>query len=286
MKHWKSLGAVPPSALGEARLQIHHAAQLLAVAIGQSLIPARPDDSHTALTWDAAGELWLGQEIPPLSRSAGDPLQAGLRPADLMLMLGEKGLPLAGKTLAEALGWLRRELSLQGRDGELPSLKSPYEIPPHGLAAGARFAAPGAAAVELAAYYGNVHGLLVDLVATRAPETPILTWPHHFDHAILLQLGQRGDDLCSIGIGLSPGDGSYDQPYFYVTPWPVPPAGDLPPLPFGSWRRQGFFGAILTASELLDGEPVGQERRTRAYLSAAINAADKMLAECRLGAEG
>jgi len=41
---------VPPTGLTDARLQLHHAAQI-AVSAAISYVAARPDDSHTALTW-------------------------------------------------------------------------------------------------------------------------------------------------------------------------------------------------------------------------------------------
>src|SRR4051794_14212309 len=44
---WRPLGAVPPTALVDARVQLHHAAQVTnAAAI--SLLPPAADDSHTS----------------------------------------------------------------------------------------------------------------------------------------------------------------------------------------------------------------------------------------------
>ena len=55
----------------------------------------------------------------------------------------------------------------------------------------------------------------------------------------------------AVGVGLSPGDTSYGQPYFYVNPWPRLDANDLPGLPGpGHWHSEGFVGAILTGTEL------------------------------------
>ena len=52
---------------------------------------------------------------------------------------------------------------------------------------------------------------------------------------------------------MSPGDESYQQPYFYVNPWPHLDADGLPPAPApGHWHRDGFVGAIATGEELLD----------------------------------
>jgi hypothetical protein len=50
---------------------------------------------------------------------------------------------------------------------------------------------------------------------------------------------------------MSPGDGSYSQPYFYVSPWPYPDVSTLPPLVLGHWHTEGWVGAVLTAEEIL-----------------------------------
>jgi hypothetical protein len=50
-RRWKLLGAVAPTALVAARMQLHHAAQV-ANAAAISLLPPEPDDSHTSFAWD------------------------------------------------------------------------------------------------------------------------------------------------------------------------------------------------------------------------------------------
>jgi hypothetical protein len=78
-------------------------------------------------------------------------------------------------------------------------------------------------------------------------------WPHHFDIAILVGLEQGDPEHArSIGIGLSPGDDYYAQPYVYACPYPKPDTADLPALPPGGrWHTREFFGAVATASDLL-----------------------------------
>ena len=84
-------------------------------------------------------------------------------------------------------------------------------------------------------------------------------WPHHFDIATLwtLDAGVDAEEARSVGMGLSPGDGTYAQPYWYVTPWPYPQATaeELPPLPAGRWhaeaRNGGWTGAVLLGEELV-----------------------------------
>jgi hypothetical protein len=54
----------------------------------------------------------------------------------------------------------------------------------------------------------------------------------------------------SVGIGLSPGDHYYDEPYFYVSAYPSSAPEALPPWDeLGHWHTTEFTSLILTASE-------------------------------------
>src|SRR5260221_14637552 len=56
----------------------------------------------------------------------------------------------------------------------------------------------------------------------------------------------------SIGIGVSPGDEFYDQPYVYISPSPQLNTAQLPDLPApGHWHTQGFVGAVVTGEAIL-----------------------------------
>ncbi len=78
--------------------------------------------------------------------------------------------------------------------------------------------------------------------------------------------------------GFSPGDGSYDQPYFYVTPWPYPEAANLPSLAEGAeWHRSGWTGAVFTAERLLSVPPAEQEHSARKALERAVSASRELL---------
>jgi len=82
----------------------------------------------------------------------------------------------------------------------------------------------------------------------------------------------------TIGIGLSPGDGSYDEPYWYVTPWPYPESVTRPPLAKGHWHSEGFVAAILTGTELLESSHAApQADVVDAFLDSAISVGRKLL---------
>lgn len=263
MSAWIQVGEVPPRELTEARLELHHAAQLVSIAVGRALVAHRDDDSHTTLAWRAGAGQWVGEEIPDTGG-----LRAGLRPSDLALTLGhesepdEHALALAGKTLEDGLAWLRREL---GRDAV--AFDFHFEMPHHPVADGAAFRSELKDGFEeLGRYFANGTLLLEAAAVGRDNASIIRTWPHHFDVGMLLPEGDRG-----VGPGLAPGDEHFDEPYLYVNVWPRPESSQLPPLPRGHWQTEGFFAAILTATELLEGSGEGQEERASEFLAAAID---------------
>jgi hypothetical protein len=75
--------------------------------------------------------------------------------------------------------------------------------------------------------------------------TIVHIWPHHFDMATLLYLPGHGESM-TIGIGLSPGDMNYAEPYWYVPPYPYPQVARFPELDgHGMWHTQDWVRAIL-----------------------------------------
>lgn len=98
---------------------------------------------------------------------------------------------------------------------------------------------------------------------------PVQLWPHHFDIAVLVALEEgHAERARSIGVGVSPGDEYYAEPYLYASPYPRPEASSLPALPTGArWHTKDFLAAVATATELLAlGDP-------RAAAGAIIDAA-------------
>ena len=288
MTSWQELGSVPPRELAAARNTLHHAAQLPGMAFGGCLVPARDDFSHTSLGWDHEAALWLSDPIPGTNN-----LHAGLRPADLALTLGlgidpaVDVLPLPGQSLADALNWLRERPSAHGVDASEIKLELSYEdeMPSHPVADGVAFAdVDPAARRELAAWFGNAALLLAGVTARHEGAAAPRTWPHHFDIGTLFPVGPpENRESQTIGAGMTPGDsvGGYDEPYIYVNAWPMPDElPELPELPAGSWNTEGWLGAVLTGSELLDGtsgDAAAQEARAREFIDAAIAGARELL---------
>jgi hypothetical protein len=194
-----------------------------------------------------------------------------------LLAIGDAGrvkaeLSLAGRTLDEGMAWAAAQL------GRAPgSLVRPaYDMPDHpGLRGEAFRLQPSAAFQELAAFYDDAARLLAAVAAGEPGASEVRLWPHHFDLATLITVAPaaKGEQARTIGVGLSPGDASYAEPYLCVSPWPYPDAAWKPPQLAGQgrWHSQGFCGAVLTGSDLvMAGGAEAQAARAVEFLRAAI----------------
>jgi hypothetical protein len=265
---WQSLGATPPTVLAAARVQLHHAAQV-ADAAAISLLRAEPDDSHTSFEWDATLGALVSREIP-----APRPFRVALHVAALELVALDgddaplSSFPLDGRALPDALAWLQTFVTRERGDAPV-TMHRHFEIPgappdaahPWSLGDGAAFR-------ELAAWYANADAVL------RTLGGPVRCWPHHFDLATLLEMPRAEDDVRrTIGVGLSPGDDSYAEPYWYVSPYPYPRADALPALGAGHWHREGWVGAVLTGTETVAaGDADAQARLVHDFVIEALSA--------------
>ncbi len=273
---WKQLTEDPRS-LVDARLQLHHAAQLVS-GVGRSYGEKKPDDSHTALTWSQSEGALVGRTFE------GCAALLALAPAELRATgrnAESKGFALASSTLAEAEQWLVGELSARtGRD--LGSSLAPlhYEIPSHAVGEGASFRFQGDSLAELGRWFANAYELLSEVRRRRPHATEILCWPHHFDIALLIEL-DRGRDVDrprTIGVGMSPGDDYADEPYLYIGPYPRPADAALPRLTNGRWRTDGAFNIILKGSEAAaESSAAAQAALASSFLDEAIAAAEQVL---------
>ena len=242
---WSMLRHPEPTELAAARVLAHRAVQWPARAARANLDPA-PDDSHTSLAWDPTMAALLGQ---PLEGG----VRVGLRVAVHELVFTKakrtEACRLAGKADEEVGNWLDGKLAAEGLKPASGS-KLPYDLPPTLFA---RAADEALGLATLAVWFAAGAELLEELRKKykrfKPGPTPVRCWPHHFDIALLVQV----DDARSIGIGLSPGDGYYAQPYFYLSPYPKPDTENLPQLPPGGrWHTKGFFGAVAPAVDILE----------------------------------
>jgi len=267
-----------PAGLREARLQAHWALQAVA-AVGAAVVRARPDDSHASTHWLPRHHALAGEATAGKRRAA-------LRLPDLSaLLLDEQGAvveehPLGDENVQGELEWFTVALERQGEPvGQTLSLAS-YEMPPLPAGCAGRFEVSGALD-ELARWFGNAAMFLDAVQQSSAGASPVRCWPHHFDLATLINLdcGEADPEKArSIGVGLSPGDGAYDEPYFYVNPWPPPDAEKLPALDGpGEWHTANWVGAVLPARNIVSAPGDEQARRVAEHLEASLAACQRLL---------
>ena len=261
------------SALHDARLELHYATRLLA-STAHSMRPHADDDSHTALT--------LGLDRVSLETQPLDP--DGLTLALVMPALALEwrlgshvttATALAGMRMQDGHDWLN-----QTRPSEAPRIdvRSFPDFPEHALAEEGRFTAQEPVArAQLAAEYSTAEQALADALLGASQASPLRVWPHHFDLGALVPLGGAEQ---TIGLGFSPGDESYDEPYYYVSPYPQPEPAALPEWTGpGHWHTQGFVSLVLTASErdVHDARGGGVSDAVNSYLREALQMARALI---------
>lgn len=264
---WQLLGSAPPASLTATRLQLHYGAYVLASA-AHALLEHAADDSHSNLGLDPAHRSLCTRDLRD-----GLALHLDLEDFALVARRGSDAtdrLPLAGRTFADALAWAT---TATGAAAAISRREYP-DFPDSPIMTGGAFSASDRRELaELGRWFENAHSLLEAL----RPDAPTITearvWPHHFDLGALVPLSEDGQ--VTIGLGFSPGDAEFDQPYFYCSPYP-PPSSDspLPELPAGAWNTS-FVSALLKADELLASE-AQQETATR-YWNGAVQRCRELL---------
>ncbi|MCA9320830.1 MAG: hypothetical protein KDB53_08855, partial [Planctomycetes bacterium] len=264
---WQGLGLVSPSDLSDLRVSLHYGAILLGSA-SQAMLEAQDDHSHTNLAFDPRLKSLVGR---PLVAAQSRVLALDLPRFRIVLRGPNRALseyPLAGETMDRALTWIQDALDVSLT---ITPLDFP-DLPESDLRDGGAFRVPSEPAlVELASWFRSALELIDDLRGEFAQLSEARVWPHHFDLGALLPLSGAGER--GLGIGFSPGDQHYDQPYFYCSPYPSP-AGRLPELDWGHWHQDGFLSAILTAEALLGAESM--EQAAREYVRSAIDAGTRL----------
>ena len=279
---WRPFGNLRPARLVKARVQAHYAVQWLARA-ARAFVAAKADDSHTSLGWDDALGGFATYALKADTR-------LGLRIADLTLVLLDgnshsSDFSLNGRTDAHARRWLGAQLSARGMETAALDAPAPYEIPADPIMDGSpyRVDEEAGALAELSTWFNNAHCSLEsvrrEIVDRKLAASAVRCWPHHFDVATLTSLDEPGGEHGrSVNAGFSPGDHYYEEPYFYVSPYPYPDAAALPRLPApGHWHTHEFTAAIAPASRIVAARIPQRDADT--FLHAAVEACIKILAE-------
>lgn len=277
---WKLLSNTMPEDYYDGCLQVHHTLQIVSTA-GRTLLPEKADDSHTNLEWIESVEMLAGHLL-----SGEDLFRCALDISTLELaILNESGAvqtrySMQGKTLEDGYQWLLTELN--DRSCQPTGLNRPdYEMPEHPVTTGVPVRVENSEVLsELSRWYADAHQMLTMIMESSDDASHVRCWPHHFDIATLLTVERdsTGDAAKTIGVGMTPGDGSYQEPYWYVSPWPYPDEWIEPALDGnGLWHTEGWYGAVLPASRLeANASPETQAAQVGDFLSSAVSACRTM----------
>jgi hypothetical protein len=227
------------------------------------------------MSWDRRHEALLSPETRALSHA----VRVAISPRDLTLLVLVNGsvgqrIPLHGNTISQVESTLKSALAATGLDGRRYSLRRHFELPEHPVARGQAFdTAKQDDFAEFAAWYGNAAAVLGEL-RSRVGGSDVRCWPHHFDVATLATIAPGR----TVGSGLSPGDETYPEPYFYVNAYPSPSNTSLLPElgGQGTWNTDGWVGAVLPGSRL-DPDATAQASQVHAFLDSAVEACTKLV---------
>ncbi len=266
----------------ETTHQLHYAAQLVAIA-NNYLLPAKPDDSHTNMEWLHQQQVMAGQSI-------NRKLRVALHPASLTLIVYGPGLnevsrlALEGVTKADALDWLKAQVTALGVDGKALQPAMHYEMPSHAIANGAPFERVHPEQFqEMANYRSNGDLILKYYAAKFGTARPVRIWPHHFDNGsyIPVEFDGKGGALKSFSIGKAVADPYANEPYFYVTTWSALDNIDYSQrtdLSVGEWNTKDWTGAVLRASDIVATTGTREQiTLINEFLTEAINASIQLL---------
>lgn len=247
----QSMLLVPANELLRARQLSHATVQWPSRAARANLEP-KADDSHSNLCWNEDQYAFVSHFLDIDQR-----IQLGFsfKSHSLIWIVDitvVDSLNLTGVTEHAIKSWCDRHLSEAGLQ-TTGQVEMPYELDSVDFAG---FAAANAAVElrSLGAWYSRAHSVLTTLgdrfqsIAVSSPD--IRCWPHHYDLAALFVLdGGDPENARSIGVGLSPGDENYAEPYFYCTPWPTPSQLPAAPSPL-YWHTEGFTSLVCVASRI------------------------------------
>ncbi len=167
---------------------------------------------------------------------------------------GEESTALSGQSAARIAAFVDEALAAAGVDvSRAPGgeVRSDREFPGYDSdQAQAMQQALSAVSAALEAFRAGI----------REETSPIQLWPHHFDLSMIWLPGQKvpGQDPSDeeysdkqMNFGFVFGDSGINEPYLYVTAYPLPDALPHVELPSGTaWQSEGFSGAVLFYKEL------------------------------------
>ncbi|MEM6807147.1 MAG: hypothetical protein AAF696_37440, partial [Bacteroidota bacterium] len=212
---WKSVNSIPKLELGPSRLELHHALQIPAI-LARSFLGQHNEDIHANLAWEERFGALMSRPI----LASEEELRVGLVLEKLELIFWRENIilrfPFKGRNWEAAWNWVKENLPEFGLDPAKIMMEQPYasDLPNFPTQDGTDFSFGNPEVYSyFSSFYANTQYILGETLKTVSEASEIRCWPHHFDMASLLDLGEGK----SIGLGMSPGDGTYEEPYFYIT---------------------------------------------------------------------
>lgn len=251
---WINLTPVDLQGVKQAKEQFHKASQSVA-ATGRHFLEASPQDENAVLSWDKGIQGMVGKWIP----TSEGTIRAGLRLPDPIIFIQDEfsqiveESPIRDKTFSQLMIWFEEKMGARGLPVENFSAHLPYELPEYASQNGKPLVFSDDTSHEaLVVMYDNCYNIMTEVKQAFDPLTKTTIWPHHFDEAISIKLKDSGDPDTStfLGLGFSPGDDHYDEPYFYVNSWPYAEDSLLKSLPAGDWHTDEWVGAFLKVQEI------------------------------------
>lgn len=230
--------------LTEAWRQAHFAAQA-AAELGKGWAEAKDDDSHSSMFWRSS-HWWRG--LIGHDTVGETAFRSSLHFDDLVLRIEREEhevvaeLALSGRTLDEAIAWIRAEAErLIGPP--LQEAQPAPDLPDHRLGSGGKFKRVRQLDSLAELYDISTLEVCSHFLRTRFPLFPYpLCWPHHFDLASLLVVARDEDGTMTrtIGMGVTPPDSVDEEGYWYVSPWTKHPVDnvELRDLLYGRWHQR------------------------------------------------
>ncbi len=252
---WHTFKPLDTQKLSDVKQQFHLALQNVA-AVGRKFLEHSDNDENATLTW-----------IPGLSRLAGKWIEGNVRFRssisfdDFSIYLVDErvntisSFSVVGKTHRQIMIWLEEQIGkLQLQASDL-TLNLPYKIQDSPQLNGEKFQANDPdVTMELMKYFHNTFKVLREFKKSRELNSEVYVWPHHFDEALTVMIKDTGDPETNstITLGMSPGDESIQEPYFYVSTWPHVLTSQLPLLENGAiWVEEEWTGSVFLSSELI-----------------------------------
>ncbi|GJM35792.1 MAG: hypothetical protein DHS20C18_47930 [Saprospiraceae bacterium] len=279
---WNPLSLPFDKNIHEAMIQMHHAAQFVAM-FGEAYLPKADDDSQSNMEWLPKIKTLAGHQV------GKNRVQMTYAPWTIQL-LGAYDVELGsikpeGKTKTEIRDWFVFQLTKTTFPPQQYDFISHFSLPKHPLDKGATFAAIDQdIRHELALYRQNALWILNLAIQPFNKASAVRVWPHHFDSGSIIGLAFDQDantPTATIGLGWAIPDDEINTPYYYINHWRKEGAisyKNLPKLPEGShWHQGNWTGPVLPLSSLLKLEGNQQEKLVSDFFDAGIAASKDLV---------